>query len=192
MAGWSQTAVDGSIGASHEQGSLRICRTTTRIHAAGGMSYASWACSSCLPSSPASPISCTPPPVKRPAMSSRRSKPCKASGRPRRTASRSRRAWMIRTDSPRTSKPCSSAWTIMTGLPTPSRSSICCRTICRNASSDCYTATSSAPSSTACAWRRIISTDRPRSCSARSTRPCRMISASMQRNGCCKWMIRRR
>ena len=41
--------------------------------------------------------------------------------------------------------------------------------------SDCCTATSSAPSSTACAWRHIISTDRPRSCSARSTRPWRTI-----------------
>ena len=41
-------------------------------------------------------------------------------------------------------------------------------------------------------WRHIISTDRPRSCSARSTRPWRTISASMRRNGCCRWTIRRR
>lgn len=38
----------------------------------------------------------------------------------------------------------------------------------------------------------IISTHRPRSCSARSTRPWRTISASMRRNGCCRWTIRRR
>ena len=174
------------------QGRLEICCTTTRIRAAGEMSCASWACLSCLRSSPASPISSAPPPATRSVTSSRRSKRCKVSGRPRRTASRSRRAWMIRTNSPRTSKPCNDILTITTGLPTPSRSSTCCRTIRRNASSGCCTATSSAPSSTACVWRPIISTHRPRSCSARSTRPWRTISASMRRNGCCRWTIRRR